>query len=317
MLTEPNFDKELLRTKIEENYRLVVINLLFVQGGEASWGYKVETNNKQSYFFKIHTSLENYKERFDLTYKLFNSCGIQNITHPLKTSKGELVFHLDKYPCALFNFISGHNASQEELNEKQRFALGELVGRIHKAKEVIGDFVLKEDFKYGDLDQLLENIEKVPSFIKDESPYRKKVAQLLLENKEKVLKRINELQAQGDKLRGQSLDFVVCHGEPHNWNTMVDKEGEVFLIDWDDCLFAPKEKDLNMIKGDPLKLEGYRSAVGEFEINEEVIHYYNMEWNISEIEAWSSKILYENIDGDQNQHDLELFIRVLEELNYI
>ncbi|MBI2012018.1 hypothetical protein HYS91_04580 [Candidatus Daviesbacteria bacterium] len=143
MLTEPNIDKKVIKAKIEESYGINITNLTHVIGGEASWGYKVETE-KETFFFKIHIMLEEYKLRFDLTYRLFNNCGIKNITHPIKNKKGELIFYLDKYPAALFNFISGSNASKSELNNDQCFALGKLLGQVHKAKETIGDVFTEE-----------------------------------------------------------------------------------------------------------------------------------------------------------------------------
>ncbi len=125
---------------------------------------------------------------------------------------------------------------------------------------------------------------------------------------------LEELRELGDKLRKQHLDFVICHGEPHDWNTMIDDKGEVFLIDWDDCLFAPKEKDLIMIKGDQFKMDGYKSVVGEFELNQEVINYYALEWDISEVDAWSSQILNDNTNDIKNQHDLDFLISCLRKL---
>lgn len=315
MLTEPNIDQNTIKAKIEKNYGIKVTKLTHVIAGEASWSYKVQTQNNEMLFFKIHANLTEYKVRFDLTYKLFNNCGIKNITHPIKNKEGGLVVFLDKYPAALFDFISGHNASENELNDDQCFALGKLLGQIHKAKDIIGEFSIKEDFKYGNTDRLLKSIESAEIFLKDDSKYKRDVAELFIKNKGKINTRLEELQELGDRLRKEQIDFVICHGEPHRWNTMADKSGEVFLIDWDDSLFAPKEKDLTVIKGEEAKLNGYRSVVGEFELNQEVIHYYDIEWNISEIDAWSSQILYDNTSDLQNQHDLEFFISELERLS--
>ncbi len=316
MLTEPNIDKSLFQLKIEDNYGFMVSRLTFIKGGEASWGYKVETIEEALYFCKIHNGLMEYEKRFELTYKLFNDAGIKNITHPIKTKNNGLIFLLDKYPVALFNFIEGSNSNDQPLTEKQRFALGKLLGTIHQANKVIGDYSIKEDFKYGNIDRLLETLNKIDTYLKDSSVYKSKTAKLLLENKDKILIRIKELEELGDKLRSQNIDFVICHSEPHAWNTMIDKTGEVYLIDWDDSLYAPKEKDLNMIKDDQVKLDGYKSVVGNFEINQEIIHYYQMEWNISEIDAWSNSLLFEDSNDTQYEHYLEQFIKDLRELDY-
>src|SRR5688572_333402 len=122
MLTEPNIERGLVNSKLLENYGIKVSNLTFNIEGEASWSYKVETENGELFFFKIHNNLQEHKLRFDLTFKLFNDCGIKNITHPIKNTNGELVIQIDKYPAALFNFINGHNASEVELGNDQKLA---------------------------------------------------------------------------------------------------------------------------------------------------------------------------------------------------
>lgn len=315
MLTEPNIDKNIIKSKIEENYDLHVPNLSFVQGGECSWGYKVETDSGINYFLKIHEDLDEYKVRFDLTYKLFTYCGIKNITHPINTQKGDLVFFLDKYPSALFSFISGTIAAERDLNEKQRFTLGELLGRIHKAKETIGEFVLKENFRYAYKDHLLQNIEKANFLKNHESAYIQKVAQLLINNKDTIIEKLHKLEILGNQLRMQNLDFVICHGEPHNWNIMTSDNEEVFLIDWDDCLFAPKEKDLRMIQDDTVAFEGYKHIVGKTTMNEEIVNFYDMKWNISEIGDWSSRIFSDKDNNTQNEHFLMEFISEIGNLN--
>lgn len=315
MLTEPEIKRELIKSKLEENYGIKVTKLTFNTAGEASWSYKVETESGELFFFKIHNSLLHYKIRFDLTYKLFNDCGIKNITHPIKNTNGELIIQIDNYPAALFNYINGNNASENDLNNDQKSALGKLLGQIHKAKDAIGDFEIKEDFAYGNKDRLLDSINNAQDLLNEESEYIKKVAELLIEYKDRILNQLKVLEELGNKLRNSEISFVICHGEPHRWNTMVNNKGEVFLIDWDDSIFAPKEKDLTMVKDDSLVLEGYKSVVGDFNLNQEVIRYYDLEWNISEIDAWSKQILYDNTNDIQNQHDLEFLISELNTLS--
>lgn len=232
-----------------------------------------------------------------------------------KTHSGELVVHLEKYPAALFNFINGSIAAERKLSDKQCLALGELLGRIHKAKDIIGESQLKEDFKYKNKNSLLQNIEEAESLQNDNSEHVRKVAQLLIENKDKIVNKLKKLEDLGDQLRAQNLDFVICHGEPHNWNIMVSDAGEVFLIDWDDSLFAPKEKDLGMIKGDSVAFDGYKHIVGECTLNQDVFTFYDMKWNISEIEDWSSRIFSKEENELQNKHYLEQLISEVDDLN--
>lgn len=43
--------------------------------------------------------------------------------------------------------------------------------------------------------------------------------------------------------------FTVCHGDLHAGNLTISDDGRLFLIDWDEALLAPKEKDLMSIGG--------------------------------------------------------------------
>ena len=43
--------------------------------------------------------------------------------------------------------------------------------------------------------------------------------------------------------------LVLCHGDPHHGNLLVDDAGQVWLVDWDDAVLAPREADLMFVVG--------------------------------------------------------------------
>ncbi|MBB5868241.1 spectinomycin phosphotransferase [Allocatelliglobosispora scoriae] len=53
----------------------------------------------------------------------------------------------------------------------------------------------------------------------------------------------------GGRLRDATAVEVVCHGDPHLGNLLVGPGGEVWLIDWDDAVRAPRERDLMFVLG--------------------------------------------------------------------
>ena len=42
---------------------------------------------------------------------------------------------------------------------------------------------------------------------------------------------------------------MVCHGDPHLGNLLLEPDGRVWLIDWDDAVLAPRERDLMFVVG--------------------------------------------------------------------
>ncbi|WP_200216217.1 phosphotransferase [Micromonospora coerulea] len=61
-----------------------------------------------------------------------------------------------------------------------------------------------------------------------------------------LLDRVDRL---GAELRDRPADLVVCHGDPHLGNLLLDPDGRVWLIDWDDAVLAPRERDLMFVTG--------------------------------------------------------------------
>ena len=67
---------------------------------------------------------------------------------------------------------------------------------------------------------------------------------------------------------------VICHADPHHGNLLLTDDGEVWLVDWDDAVLAPREADLIFVIGGvysfapitPLEVgwffDGYTPATG-------------------------------------------------------
>jgi spectinomycin phosphotransferase len=51
----------------------------------------------------------------------------------------------------------------------------------------------------------------------------------------------------GRELRTRHTPGVVCHGDPHLGNVLIGGDAAVWLIDWDDAVLAPRERDLMFV----------------------------------------------------------------------
>ena len=50
-------------------------------------------------------------------------------------------------------------------------------------------------------------------------------------------------------LQARPLEFVLCHSDVHAWNLLISTDGELYIVDWDNPILAPKERDLMFIGG--------------------------------------------------------------------
>ena len=60
---------------------------------------------------------------------------------------------------------------------------------------------------------------------------------------------LEQADSLGRELRTRHTPGVVCHGDPHLGNVLIGGDDRVWLIDWDDAVLAPRERDLMFVIG--------------------------------------------------------------------
>jgi spectinomycin phosphotransferase len=74
---------------------------------------------------------------------------------------------------------------------------------------------------------------------------------------------------------GGTAARVPCHGDPHLGNVLVEPDGGLRLIDWDEAVVAPRELDLHLVEfsvlfrpATPAELDAFRSGYGPARLDE-------------------------------------------------
>jgi spectinomycin phosphotransferase len=103
----------------------------------------------------------------------------------------------------------------------------------------------------------------------------------------------------GQQLARRVLPGVLCHGDIHTNNVLLDGHGAVWIVDWDDTVLAPKERDLMFVVGgginralvgpreEALFLQGY----GARTLDSLALAYYRYAWAVSDIGAYGAEVV--------------------------
>jgi spectinomycin phosphotransferase len=120
-----------------------------------------------------------------------------------------------------------------------------------------------------------------------------------------------------ESLSREPLAFVLCHADIHASNVLVDGRDALYIVDWDDPLLAPKERDLMFIGGaqgfvgyynaqdeEALFYQGYGPVV----LNPRALAYYRYERIIEDIALYCEQLLLSNGGGQDRAQSLRYLV---------
>jgi Ser/Thr protein kinase RdoA (MazF antagonist) len=260
---------------ILQNYGLKPTAIHAAPRGFAAETYYVDTDG-QSFFLKIM----NYPRRqkiFLNGLKVVDALaeqGIDYITKVIKLTSGELYFRKDNSVAALYHII--HGKQSYDFNREEVF---KKLAQIYRASEKIPnkDDFMKESFK----DWFIEVYEKeLHSFMNSEIE-----GQEALELKELIKPHMDFLEscveaAKGivEESRKQDEPFYITHSD-FLGNVMINEKGEHFLIDFDEAIFGPLERDgflciASQNEESELWLSIMEDTFPDYKVNKTFIKYY-------------------------------------------
>ncbi|WBV71824.1 aminoglycoside O-phosphotransferase APH(9)-Ia [Legionella pneumophila] len=283
---------------------------LIVGGADMNaFGYKADSESN-SYFVKLKYG---HHDEINLSIiRLLHDSGIKEIIFPIYTRDTKLFQQINHFKIIVYPFINAPNGFTQNLTEKQWHQLGKVLRQIHetsvptaiqqrlrketyspKWREMVRSFYNKIGFDDSD-DQITTDF-KTFFNQKIDSIHR------LVDSSEELSKKI---QLDLDK-------YVLCHSDVHAGNVLVVNEGSIFIIDWDEPMLAPKERDLMFIGGGignvwnkPHEIDYFYEGYGKTNVDKIILSYYRHERIVEDIAVYGQDLL----SRDQNNESrLESF----------
>ena len=276
--------------------------------------YRVDAPDGTSYFLKLR---KGHFEPITVSLPQFlNRHGVTAIITPLETLHSRLYGALGQYTTILYPFIPGKNGYEVELSDPQWVSLGHAFKMFHSAvvPSHLAQHIPRESYNPHWRDLTRQFLALIDHGTFDE-PIAGKLAAFMKMKKKEILHMVDRAQALAQSLREQHTAFVLCHSDAHPGNYLVAETGEVYLVDWDNPCFAPKERDLMCIGGgmsgdqpggsqESLFYQGY----GPVEINQQALAYYRYELIIQDIAEFCKDILLTRAGGEDRAQSYQYFV---------
>ena len=306
MLVKPDIPGETILDCLQQHYNINVVSLQMLPLGLDTYAsvYRVVSEQSSAYLLKV-TSRSLYEPRY-LVPRYLRDQGITSVLAPLPTANDALWVQIEDCTLIVYPFIEGDTSWNGMTNEQWK-EVGSTFKRIHQVALPSSGFeaLRRESFDSTEYARWIRDFEADHL----SSPRGSKIEQALLSSWKVHQPTIHTLmdlmETLGPLLQKQSGPYVICHADLHHNNLIRDPTGHVFVIDWDDVMMAPKERDFLFV-GDPDGSKGpspFFQGYGQTEIDWIALTYYRCERVITDVIAYAEEALFREDLGEESRVD--------------
>ena len=146
-----------------------------------------------------------------------------------------------------------------------------------------------------------------------DEPVAVKLAALLKARRDEILDLVGRAEGLAQALWARSLECIVCHSDLHAGNILLAANGAFYIVDWDEPILAPKERDLMFVGGgqmanrrtpqeeETLFYRGY----GQTQVDPAALAYYRYERIIQDIAVYCEQIFLTDKGGQDREQSFQ------------
>ncbi len=280
--------------------------------------YKAHTYDQKVYFIKLKRG--HHHDMSVVIVELLHDAGIEQIIPPIKTLLGQSTQRIDDFTLMVYPFVNGQNGFSCNLTDKQWFELGKALRQVHEMD--VPPSIQKQLRREVYSPKWREAFRSLYAHI-DAKPTGDEIALKLLkfikENMPAIRRLVDRAQQLGEQLQGQSFPFVLCHSDIHGGNVLIQGNDTLYIVDWDDPIMAPKERDLMFIGGGVANVwnqlheeKSFYRGYGRTAIDSTILAYYRHERIVEDIAIYGHELLLTMAGGENRQEMYKQFIDMFE-----
>jgi spectinomycin phosphotransferase len=298
MLTPPNLSPETIAGHVRDAWRLEVRRATFLPIGADvnSAVFRLDTNDGAAYFLKLRRGV--FNEIAVAVPAFLHDHGAAAVMAPLPSVEGALWVEGHGFAWMLYPFFTGVNGFERPLSDAQWIALGKSLRAVHGAilPAALAARVPREEYssQWRDITLAFDRQAEADAFT---DPIAARLAAFWRTKGQEIRSIVERAARLAQILRERALPLVLCHTDLHAGNVLLDAESDLAIVDWDEPIFAPKERDLMFIGGgiggnwntpheEALFYQGY----GATQIDAEALAYYRYERIVADLAAYGEQI---------------------------
>jgi spectinomycin phosphotransferase len=294
---------------LEAGFGIRVAALAFLPVGNdaASWAYRVEVPRGPSLFLKVRAgpampgaAVPDHLQRH----------GVPLVLGPLRTGAGAPSLVVDRFALALYPMLEARTGAEVGLAADQWRRLGRAVARVHAVPVApLAGLVGRERFRPSRR-ELLPDLEALVETASVDDPVAARLAACWRAHRDAIAALVDRADRLGRGVARGRAPQVLRHGDLHSWNVLVEADGRLWIVDWDEAVVAPRERDLFFVVGGighglvgPGDTDSFLQGYGGTDPDPRLLAYYRCAWAVQDIAAYGEQALLAPGLGEASRRD--------------
>jgi spectinomycin phosphotransferase len=296
MLEKPDLEDAEIVACLRESYRFAVVAVEFMPLGNdaTAWVYRVTAGDGTVYFLKVKRGAVYVPSLVVPRY--LKDHGVGQVVAPLQTKAQTLWTPLNQFSLILYPFIDGKVGMEVGLTDSQWAEFGAVLKAIHSVE--CSDRLFSQLRRETFVPRWSAAVKSLAAKVDDggfDDPFERELATFWRERSDEINRIVDRTEELGRMLQRMPLRFVLCHADIHTANILLDREGRMFIVDWDDIIVAPKERDLMFVPGADADAgdrqeQPFFGGYGHVEVDPLALAYYRYEWVVQEIGDFGERV---------------------------
>lgn len=301
---------------LNTNYSINIINIINLPLGADidARVYKAQAHDDSSYFIKLK---RNHRTIAPIIQQHLHDAEIPEIIPPIKTNNGQLTCSLGEFTVTVYPFIEGKDGFSRNLTDEQWVTLGKALRNIHEfhIPPSIKNRIKQETYSPKWREAVRSIYKHIDTNPKITGEIALKILKIMKEQRKKIQHLVDRAEQLVKEIKKLSPELTLCHSDIHAGNVLITHDGALYIIDWDQPIMAPKERDLMFIGGgignvwnksheEELFYKGY----GKTEINKKILAYYRYERIIEDIAVYNQELLFKHTQSNNKEKMYKEFL---------
>jgi spectinomycin phosphotransferase len=302
MREQPGIPEEHLRICLQNQYNLIPVTLEFLpRGHDYNAGvYRVVSEQGTPYLLKVKS--RSLYEPSCLVPRFLRDQGITSVVAPLPTTSNTLWTRIGAWTVIVYPFLEGETSLTGMTDEHWK-EVGTIFKRIHQVIPPPAGFepLRRETFDPTEYARWVRTFETQHAHSRGGSVSQRALRSSWVAHQSTIHTAVTSLEKLAGALQRRTFPYVICHADLHAANLLRDHAGHVFVIDWDEVMLAPKERDFIFVR-EP-QADAFFQGYGRTEIDWIALTYYRFERVVQDLIECAQNVFFKDDCGEKTRAD--------------